>query len=209
MKKVLLPFVFFLSLVCCSGQQPDTIDLSNPIALIKTKNVHLRIPDNSIFLELAGHLNFISLNYERVFFHADDFYLTGRTGLGYIPPSINTISYLALANGIYQVSDRFLLELGIGITTTFNFWPDYTGSEGMVSGNTFHERGGFIDPLLTGYAGIRIQKKKGFLFRFGFTPLLEVTDMVEDRLVYQQVGTTNSFLPWVGMSFGYSFNTRK
>jgi hypothetical protein len=205
-EKVFFLFVGIFSIITCSGQQPDTIDLTLPIDLTKMQNEHRVIPDNSIYLELAGHLNFVSLNYERVFFHAHDFYLTGRAGIGYIPPSINTISLPCLVNGIYQVSDNFLLEMGAGFSLTYNFWPDYYSSGGFNSGTTFHESESFFDPLLTGFLGIRVQKKKGFLFRFGFTPLFELTNDLESRTVYKQTGITNAFLPWVGMSFGYSFH---
>ena len=205
MKKIFYIFISILSVICCSGQQPDTTDLTELIDYTKTINKHRKIPNNSIYLELAGHLNLVSINYERVLFHENDFYITGRMGLGYIPPSINTISLPGLVNGIYQVSNRFLLELGIGFSVTYTFWPDHYSSGGLFSGSTFHESGSFIDPLLTGYAGIRVQKKKGFLFRFGFTPLIEIISDIEKRTVYKQTGITNSFLPWVGMSFGYSF----
>ena len=176
-----------------------------PIECSQTPNRHWRIPQNSIYLELAGHLNFVSLNYERVFLHIYDFYLTGRIGAGYIPPSINTISLPCLVNGLYQISNVVFIELGFGVCFTYNFWKDYYSDGEEPSASTFHESGSFYDPLITGVIGIRVQKKKGFLFRFGFTPLLEFFNPLEKSTIYKQMGTTDSFLPWVGMSFGYSF----
>jgi hypothetical protein len=205
MKNCMLIFICIFPLILCYGQQEDTIDLSRIIDLSKQTGVYRRIPNNSISLELAGHLNLLSLNYERIFFHAHDFYLSGRIGAGYIPPTISTFSFLEMVNGIYRVSKVLFLELGVGLNLTYTFWQDYNGSEGMPSDTLFHQRGAFVDPLITAFAGIRIQKKKGFLFRLGFTPLVELTDLVEKRTVYKQIGTTNSFLLWAGISFGYSF----
>ncbi len=205
MKKIIFVFSFVVSFYCCSGQQPDTIDLSRPIDFSALLKKHRRIPDNSIYLELAGHMNVVSVNYERVFFHAHDFYITGRIGLGYTPPVINTLSLPILTNGFYQVSNVFLIELGFGVNFTWTFWNGYNSDDGQVSGSTWHESGSFIDLLLTGYAGIRLQKKKGFLFRFGFTPVYEITEFPENRTSYMQLGTKDAFVPWVGMSFGYSF----
>ena len=99
----------------------------------------------------------------------------------------------------------FLIELGFGVNFTWTFWNGYNSDDGQVSGSTWHESGSFIDLLLTGYAGIRLQKKKGFLFRFGFTPVYEITEFPENRTSYMQLGTKDAFVPWVGMSFGYSF----
>ncbi len=205
MKRVLLFFILNLMINGTSGQYQDTIDLTLPIAFTKTNNSYRRIPTQSFYLELAGHLNVISLNYEKMIIHKERFYITGRIGAGYTPPTINTIGILALVNGLYQVSDVFLLEIGFGVNTTFTFWQDYTSEGVAFSRNTINESGFFVDPLLTCFAGIRFQKKKGFLFRFGFTPLIELTNIIENRTGYRQLETTSSFIPWVGMSFGYSF----
>ena len=199
MKTIFLLFIFVFLLICCSGQKPDTLNLKINIT------EHRKIPNNSIYLELAGQGLLVSLNYERIFFHGGDFYISGRMGFGYVPPKITTLSLPLLVNGMYQVSNGFLFELGIGFNPTYTFWPDYYSSGGLFSGGAFYESGSFIDPLITGFAGIRIQKKKGFLFRLGFTPLIELTKNMENRTIYKQFGIKNSFLPWVGMSLGYSF----
>jgi hypothetical protein len=70
-------FIFvFLCLVpffYCSAQEPDTIDLSTPIDYSAEIYKKRRIPENSLFVELAGHLNVVSINYEKVFFKVRDF----------------------------------------------------------------------------------------------------------------------------------------
>ena len=205
MKNKLLPVFLFFIVLCCSGQQPDTVDLSWPIGEVKPIQVHREIPGTSIYLDIGGHLSLGSLNYERILFHSRDFYLSARIGAGYIPPTINTVSLIGLVNGIYQISDVFCLEMGIGVADTYTFWKGYYNESGTDSDTIYHPAGSFIDPILTGFAGIRVQKKKGFLFRFGFTPLIELTNIIENRMVYKQVQATDSFIPWIGMSFGYSF----
>jgi hypothetical protein len=205
MKKKLLSVSLFFIVLCCSGQQPDTIDLTWPVCEAQPIRVHREIPGNSIYLDIGGHLALGSLNYERILFHARDFYLSARIGAGYIPPSISTISLIGLVNGIYQVSDVFCLEIGFGVAGTYTYWKGYYTESGTDSDTIYHPADSFIDPVLTGFAGIRVQKKKGFLFRFGLTPMIELTDDIEHRTVYKQLEATDTFIPWLGMSFGYSF----
>jgi hypothetical protein len=205
MKNKLLPVILLFTMLYCSGQQTDTVDLIYPIEGIKTRTLHTALPANSIYLDIGGHLNLGSLNYERILLRASDFYISAKIGGGYTPPSINTVSLIGLVNGIYQISDVFCLEFGIGITGTYTFWKGYYNEAGNASDTIYQAAGSFIDPLITGFAGIRVQKKRGFLFRFGFTPLLELTNVVEHRTAYRQLNAKDSFIPFVGMSFGYSF----
>jgi hypothetical protein len=205
MKRIIYLFLCVEPFLYCSGQEPDTIDLTIPIDYSAEIYKHKRIPGNSVYIELAGHLNVVSINYEKVFYKVRDFYLTGRVGLGYIPPTVNTLTVPVLANGIYRVSDVLFLELGFGLSVTYTFWSDITTREEPYTLSTVPVSGHFMDILLAGHAGIRVQKKNGFLFRFGFTPLYELTDILENRTVYMQLDITEAFLPWVGMSFGYSF----
>ena len=203
MKKILILIIFIFQLICCSGQKPDTVDLR------RISKEHRKIPNNSIFFELGGQAMLVSIDYERIIFHGSDFYMSGRTGIGCVPGTISTLSLPLLFNGMYQVSNGFLFELGLGFNLTYTFYPDYYSSDGFLSGNTFHKSGRFFDPLITGVVGFRVQGKKGFLFRLGFTPFIELTKNIENRTIYKQVGTKNSFLPWVGMSFGYCFKVKK
>lgn len=201
----ILSAIPFFTMLYCSGQQTDSIDLTWPIGEAKTIHVHREIPANSVYLDIGGHLCLGSLNYERIIFHANYFYLSARVGAGYIPGPINTISLLGLVNGIFQISNVFLIELGIGASPTYTFWQGYYNESGNASDTIYHPPGSFIDPIIAGFIGIRVQKKKGFLFRFGITPMLELTNDVEHRTAYKQLRATESFIPWVGMSFGYSF----
>ena len=202
MKKLFISFILFFSLIYCSGQNTDTIDI------IKTPNEHRIIPNNSIYLELMGQAMGISLNYERIFSHGGDIYISGRVGIGGFGGPEVTLALPLLVNGMYQVSNGFLFELGIGFNPTYTFWPNYYSSGNLFFGpssiRTFHEKGSFFDPLITGFAGIRVQRKKGFLFRFGFTPLIGLTQNIENSIIYKQNVTTTLFPLW-GIDLGYSF----
>jgi len=50
--------------------------------------------------------------------------------------------------------------------------------------------------MVHGIIGYRYQKKKGLLFRVGFTPMLEIPLTNEGSY---------AVIPWVGLSMGYSF----
>ena len=204
MKRVVA--LFFWVLVSCwsSAQQPDTVDLSRATDL-PVKNNNRDLPHNSIYLEFAGHMNVASLNYERVFYHEKEAYLTWRAGAGYIPPSVNTVSLPFLVNGVYHVSRGFFIEVGLGLDLTYSFWPDLHGNDASLYGTTFLKAGAFADPLFTGIAGIRVQARNGFLFRLDFTPLFELSDNIGKRMIYMQTGSGKSFLLWMGVSLGYSF----
>lgn len=51
--------------------------------------------------------------------------------------------------------------------------------------------------FIHGVIGYRYQKKKGLFFRAGFTPLYVISFNSEDK--------KNRLLPFIGLSFGYSF----
>ena len=56
--------------------------------------------------------------------------------------------------------------------------------------------GSFISMVVNGVIGYRYQKKKGLLFRAGFTPMFSIPFTDEGKY---------AFIPWVGLSVGYSF----
>lgn len=201
MKKALSFSIIFFSIIYCSGQKPDTIDLRSKL------KEHRIFPNNSIYLEFFGHsMGIGSLNYETVLTRSKDFYLTGRMGLGYHPGShYETISFPLLVNGIYQLSNSFALECGIGTCISYTFWPDWTENVWAIfwTYKVFHEGGTYFDPLLTGNVGIRIQSRNGFLFRFGFTPVVNLTSISEELVDYSIIPRKIGY--WFGFSFGYSF----
>ena len=147
-----------------------------------------------------------SLNYERVFLHEGDFYLTGRMGIGYTPGKhFKTISFPILVNGVYQLSNSFAFECGIGTCISYTFWPDWTEQVWALfwTYDVFHKGGTYFDPLLTGNVGIRVQLKNGFLFRFGFTPVYNLISISEELVNYSIIPRKVGY--WFGISLGYCF----
>ena len=147
-----------LSLIC-KGQDTTSI---------KRKSY----PYNSIFFELTT-LNthyFGSINYERVFLHANFFYLSGRIGIGYgktsdhYNPTQSLVSVPILINGIFQIYHSFALEMGAGISPRRIGTPDEVGSSVVT-----------YDYMLvaTGNIGIRIQTKSGILLKTDIEPFFD------------------------------------
>jgi len=200
MKKLLM--FIFAGLVCNNL-------LMAQIDTVRHFSSHLPFPNNSIYLELAGYsMGLGSLNYERVFFHKRHFYLTVRAGVGIKPGRYQTISFPLLVNGIYQVSNKFALELGAGTNISYTWWNSWTETFNFwfivpVNGTVDHPAGSFFAPLLVFNAGIRVQKPKGFVFRFNFTPLINFQTLSKEVDYYttlpRKVGC------WFGISFGKSF----
>jgi len=196
-------YFMFLLLFICSGQKADSL------TPVKIKTEHRKIPDNSIYFELLGNSIMGSLNYERLFVNGHDFYLSGRLGTGYIPGIFQSVSFPVMMTGMYQVSNNFLFELGIGGSLQYTFWQNYISGGGFFGdgGGDLVPGGSFYDPLIIGFAGMRVQGKKGFLFRFGFTPVYALIKNTKYGAVYSM--NDRAFLPWFGLSFGYSFGKRK
>ncbi|HRZ49974.1 MAG TPA: hypothetical protein P5338_11340 [Bacteroidales bacterium] len=65
---------------------------------------------------------------------------------------------------------------------------------GGLSGN--FQDGSAVNMVVHGVVGYRYQKKKGLLFRAGFTPMLIVPFSAESKI---------AFIPWAGVSLGYCF----
>jgi len=126
-----------------------------------------------------------SINYERLVVKSNRFYLTGRVGFG-IGTYIRGMSgqdFLAiplLLNFQYQLSNVFALEFGAG--STLSIVPSRQ----------------YFNPLITAVIGMRVQSKSGFLFKVGFTPLVSL-----DK--FFKLWGLETFLPWAGISLGYSF----
>ena len=164
------------------------ICLLSSLMSFSQKSDSLQLPKNSLSLELGGNAcGFGSINYERVFPIADKFYISGRVGLGaFYFMNISSISIPVLGNVIFKVVNILSLEAGLGTTLFFKKKKDSPKESGL-------------DPLLTGLIGLRLQHPgKGFCFRAGFTPIVELR--TTDPYVFTQTLT-----PFAGFSFGYSF----
>ena len=135
-------------------------------------------PKNSLYLELGGNALVYSINYDRVL--TDDF--SARIGIGFYSFEDDFGDSASLA-GIPITAHYLLgngnsrLELGGGILVV-------TGKADVGSVET---KDGAV--LGTGVFAYRFQKQEGGLFfKAGFTPVIH----------------SGSFLPWFGISIGYT-----
>jgi hypothetical protein len=179
MKKVVIIFIILNFAIPAIAQVSDTTLNSKPVNNLRTLN------GNSIYIEIGGNAMLVSMNYERLIVQSNRFYLTGRVGLGigtYIEwmSSQDFLAIPLLLNFQYQLSNIVVLEFGAG--STLSFVPSHQ----------------YFNPLITGVIGMRVQSKSGFLFRVGFTPLVSL-----DKDLHK--GDFETFLPWAGISLGYSF----
>jgi len=174
MKTIAIILSLFLLINIANGQREDS---------------SYQLPYNSVNIELCGNSYLYgSLNYERIVFHHNDIYLSGRLGIGYIY-FYNAIVFSTpiLFNFIYHVHKVVSLEGGVGTTLFFQDTKDPADAG--------------IDPVLTGNIGLRLQWKKGFCLRIGFVPYY-------DFLVKGPNFFSTQFVPWGGLSLGYSFGKK-
>jgi hypothetical protein len=154
-----------------------------------------RTAHNSIFVELAGNGGIYTVNYDRVI----NEHFSVRAGLGYMAlgasatasngngttttasASVSMLAIPILANFLLG-NQNHKLELGGGVTL-FKMTGTSSTFEGVASGSAF----GPVGTLVAGYR--YVPSDGGFTFRIGFTPLV----------------STESFMPWGGISFGYLF----
>jgi hypothetical protein len=173
---------------------------------------HGRLNGSSFFLEMAGHSLGGSVNYDKVVLRKSDLSLTCRFGLGFCPcpiqgttdKSYRIFSSPILVNIVYPVSKIVFLEAGVGLVNTITFWPTYSILNGTDKITYFTSSS--FDCLLTLNAGIRVQTNRGFLFRAGYISLREINPYKQYRVItYLPFAPNDFYLPWFGLSFGYSY----
>ena len=145
-----------------------------------------QLPHNSVNIELLGNSFLIgSINYEKIFHLKNGHYLSGRIGVGYdYYQEINILSTPILINYIYNIHKDISIELGLGTDIVIQFENNSNENE--------------LIPLFTGVIGVRIQSPTGFIFKAGITPFINFGEKHPIRI-------STFFMPWVGISFGYSF----
>jgi hypothetical protein len=150
-----------------------------------------RTARNSLFLELGGNGGIYTVNYDRVVNER----FSVRAGVGYMSigatvtssngsqgsASVSMLAIPLMANFMLG-NDNHKLELGGGLTL-FYLSGSSSSSGNFVSGSGFAP----IGSLVAGYR--YVPQDGGFTFRVGFTPLI----------------STEDFVPWGGISFGYLF----
>jgi hypothetical protein len=173
MRTITFTLFLFIYVNVCNGQTEE--------------NNTYQLPYNSINIELLGNsYAFGSLNYERIVFHQNRTYLSGRFGVGSLYMTHGyALSSPILFNFIYNIHKVVSFEGGLG-TTLFYQYEKGSNDNGL-------------DPVLTGFIGLRLQHyNRGFCFRIGFVPFYDFLDTGPNIF-------TKHFVPWGGFSFGYSF----
>jgi hypothetical protein len=136
-------------------------------------------PQQAVYAELGGRGVVYSLNYDRRFRSVDGLGASAGICVFHV---IDISSVFSLPTSVYYLigKNNNYLELGAGTT----FLVKYSGVSMEIHN---------IDLVLNFTAGYRYQKKRGFIFRAGLTPLISVKNGL-------------SGLPfWLGVSFGHAF----
>jgi hypothetical protein len=150
---------------------------------------------NSVQLELGGHGLAYSLNYERILRNSDRFKTAGQVGFSYYPPSTGFIDYWIpmSINMMYSIGKHHI-ELGAGII--LNRISTRDADNIAIDWNW--------EGFLSARIGYRYQKPNGrFLFRAGFTPIMETNILSNFKTIHS--GFITEFHPLPGLSFGYNF----
>jgi hypothetical protein len=177
MKHVITLFIFLLT-ADLSIAQVDT----NFIDVKKSKRYNDKttsLSDNNvIYAELLGSTYGIGINYERKIISTPLLSLNARIGIGtlFFVSAAPTIGFNVLAG-----RRKNFLEFGFNANRTYALDLFFAGANTYWLGN----------PIL----GYRYISKSGFVFRFSFTPLLNVFNA--------EIG--NEFVPFLGLSLGKTF----
>jgi hypothetical protein len=173
LKSSILAFIILLSAQLLAQEK----DIGSPAILqsgypnedtVKTSTSESEwLPAASVFVELAGK-GWLSLNVD---FRRKETYAIS------IAAAILEEGIGPNVMGYYFGGKRHRLEAGGGFS-------------GIIAD------GGLNSMMLHGVIGYRNQKKKGLLFRAGFTPMFEIPFTDDGKYV---------FIPWAGLSLGFSF----
>lgn len=158
---------FFIGLILILTVQLNAQEGTRETVSAPNPSDSVRRPCISPFIELGGK-GWLSLNVD--FRIRESFALSiGAAGIeeGVSP---NVMAY-------YLGGKRHRLEAGGGVSAIF-------------------DDGDFISIMVHGIIGYRYQKKKGLLFRVGFTPMFAIPFTEEGNY---------AVIPWAGISLGYSF----
>jgi hypothetical protein len=180
MKKISLLLILLLTCSLNFGQ-------------IKDSTNYFVVPSNSIYYEFLGITPLYSINYERIVYNRNKFYFSGRIGCNflYFETESNYGTFFQFSapisfNLFIRRSEKKNFEIGSGLG--YIYCP-YIFQK--VNGSS---KGG-ICPSMT-MAG-RYQNRKGFIFRFAFTPFMIIN--------YCEHHYDAIFLPLFGITIGGGF----
>jgi len=167
-ENILLGLILFLSLQI---QAQNNNDDSLKIKGVKSE----WLPSTSVFIELGGKF-FPSINVD--YRPRENFAIGIGTSIWWDTEEHPQSLFIPSVAGYYLAGKRHRLELGGGAGP---FLGTYMGLSSL---------------LIFGDVGYRYQKKKGLIFRVGFTPFMGIPISKNARFMA---------IPWMGISIGYSF----
>jgi hypothetical protein len=143
----------------------------------KSEKAVSKVAQNKIYGELLGSGFGISANYERCIWQDDAVSINARIGIG-TAILINALPILGFNACLGKRESKF--EVGVNALRVFSI-DLFDGNENTSM---------YANPIV----GYRFESRKGFLFRFAFTPFLNPNP-----------NTEFPFFPWLGISFGGAF----
>lgn len=164
----LLPFLLFAEEVSTDTDKVSQKEIVGKDNMQDSTKVFEWKPSTSLYFELLGK-GFYSINV--------DFRKTKLRAWS-VGMSVAEDGFFPSVMYYHFGGQRYRFELGGGLSAVF------TQTDGMA-GMGIH-----------GVVGYRYQKKKGLIFRIGFTPFLGIP--------FTETGKT-MFVPLIGISLGYSF----
>jgi hypothetical protein len=174
MKKrlVIASLIVFGGLISSIQAQNDTIRY-----YYKSEKAVSKVAQNKIYGELLGSGFGISANYERCVWQDEKVSINARLGIG-TAVLINALPILGFNACLGKGESKF--EIGVNALRVYSI--------GLLDGN--ENTSMYVNPII----GYRYESRKGFLFRFAFTPFLN-----------PDPNTEFPFFPWLGISFGGAF----
>ena len=158
----------------------------SPLFLLSQNNDTLvnKIKSNSVYFELLGNGVVFSLNYEKILINKRN-NLGIRFGFGFSPEDeIRDIFTIPIELIVIFGNKKHHLELGIGSS----FYSVIIKPQNQRKYMNY-------SMMFFGRIGYRYTAIKGFLFRVGFTPVVEIPGLLFDK----------PFHLHGGISIGYSF----
>jgi hypothetical protein len=143
----------------------------------KSEKAVSKVAQNKIYGELLGSGFGISANYERCVWQDNVVSLNARLGIG-TAILINALPILGFNACLGKGESKF--EIGVNALRVYSI--------GLLDG--YENKSLYANPIV----GYRFESRKGFLFRFAFTPFLN-----------PDPNTEFPFFPWLGISFGGAF----
>ena len=163
-------------------QPAEAVNKLSPIDSIEPTNTKTT-KRNAVYVELGGIGGLYSLNYDRIL-TSKKYVLSGRIGISIGQTLTNNLSvtFPMELNALIFNKTPHHLEMGIGLA------PYIDNSKQFELYSSFR-------------IGYRYQnfKKRGVIFGAGFTPMKELIS--ENEISHNPI----SFMPWAGISLGYSY----